>query len=173
MAGHRGSRRDNDWTADMTGTIKDLWHVGFVVRDVERAVLFYRDVIGLALRHRQTQDNQYTSQLLGYDGARVHVAQFDLPNGGGSRSGHILELIEYEHPRGEECVAENARITAGHLAFEVDDLDAVRERIEAGGGHFYVEPVDITAGKNQGGRAVYFRDPDGVTLELLQPPPSA
>lgn len=157
----------------MTGTIKDLWHVGFVVRDLDRSVRFYRDVVGLTLRHRQTQDNEYTSRLLGYDGARIHVAQFDLPVGRGSRSGHILELIEYERPPAEECAAENARITAGHLAFEVDDLDAVRERIEAGGGHFYTEAVDITAGKNRGGRAVYFRDPDGVSLELLQPPPLA
>jgi len=32
-------------------------------------------------------------------------------------------------------------------------------------------PVAITAGANNGGFACYFRDPDGITLELLQPSP--
>jgi hypothetical protein len=32
------------------------------------------------------------------------------------------------------------------------------------------QPVEITAGVNKGGYAVYFYDPDGVNLELIQPP---
>ena len=31
------------------------------------------------------------------------------------------------------------------------------------------EPNEITAGINKGGKALYLHDPDGVTLELLQP----
>jgi lactoylglutathione lyase len=32
--------------------------------------------------------------------------------------------------------------------------------------------VAITAGANRGGYGDYFADPDGITLELLQPPTS-
>jgi catechol 2,3-dioxygenase-like lactoylglutathione lyase family enzyme len=32
-------------------------------------------------------------------------------------------------------------------------------------------PVAITEGTNAGGFACYFEDPDGITLELLQPSP--
>jgi catechol 2,3-dioxygenase-like lactoylglutathione lyase family enzyme len=32
------------------------------------------------------------------------------------------------------------------------------------------KPVAIEAGVNKGGHTVYFTDPDGITLELLQPP---
>ena len=31
-------------------------------------------------------------------------------------------------------------------------------------------PVAIEAGVNQGGFTIYFLDPDGITLELVQPP---
>ncbi len=31
------------------------------------------------------------------------------------------------------------------------------------------QPNEITAGINKGGRAVYLHDPDGITLELVQP----
>ena len=34
-----------------------------------------------------------------------------------------------------------------------------------------IPPVAITAGANLGGFACYFHDPDGITLELLQPSP--
>lgn len=34
-------------------------------------------------------------------------------------------------------------------------------------------PNGITEGVNQGGYSIYFFDPDGITLELVQPPHSA
>jgi catechol 2,3-dioxygenase-like lactoylglutathione lyase family enzyme len=34
---------------------------------------------------------------------------------------------------------------------------------------FVNPPVAITEGANRGGYACYFHDPDGITLELLQP----
>ena len=44
-------------------------------------------------------------------------------------------------------------------------------RMKALGVHFKAEkPVAIQAGVNKGGFAIYLFDPDGITLELLQPP---
>jgi hypothetical protein len=36
---------------------------------------------------------------------------------------------------------------------------------------FLSAPVPITAGVNAGAYAVYLRDPDGFTIELVQPAP--
>ena len=33
------------------------------------------------------------------------------------------------------------------------------------------QPIAIEAGVNKGGYTIYFLDPDGITLELIQPPP--
>jgi catechol 2,3-dioxygenase-like lactoylglutathione lyase family enzyme len=152
----------------MTG-ITSVWHVGFSVASLERSIAFYEQGLGLELHHRQTGDNPYTRALVGYPDAIIHVAQFVIEGEQPPPSGHILELIEYEVPRGDRIEPSNARIGSAHLAFTVNDIDEVARRVKEHGGALLSEPVDITAGINTGGRAVYLRDPDGITLELLQP----
>ena len=55
----------------------------------------------------------------------------------------------------------------------VDDIHGEYERLNAAGVKFRSAPVPITAGRNKGGFALYFEDPDGITLEFLQPGPGA
>ena len=57
------------------------------------------------------------------------------------------------------------------MAFVVDDIHVEYSRLCQAGVRFRSEPVAIVAGVNRGGASVYFLDPDGITLELLQPPP--
>jgi len=47
---------------------------------------------------------------------------------------------------------------------------AALERAESAGGSRVTDPVTIDSGINDGGAAVYIRDPDGYTIELFQPP---
>ena len=148
---------------------RDLWHVGLVVADVERAIAFY-GILGFELRLRQEQANEYTSRLVGYPGASLRIAQMRLPDAARSRSGHLLELIEYVLPVPDRVAPENARIGAVHVAFEVASIDDLRPALEGAGATLLSEPNEITAGINRGGRTVYLRDPDGITVELVEPP---
>jgi lactoylglutathione lyase len=148
--------------------VTSIFHVGFSVRDIEASIRFYEEGLGLRLRHQQIQDNEYTCSLVGYDNAVLHVAQFQLPAGDPPPSGHVLELIQYERPPGGEADRERNTIGAGHLAFAVDDIEEMASRLVEYGATLINKPVEITAGINRGGRAVYLFDPDGVTLELLQ-----
>jgi catechol 2,3-dioxygenase-like lactoylglutathione lyase family enzyme len=45
------------------------------------------------------------------------------------------------------------------------------ERAEVAGGRRVTDPFPIDSGINDGGAAVYLRDPDGYTIELFQAPP--
>lgn len=56
-----------------------------------------------------------------------------------------------------------------HLCLTTNDLRACHAGLKSQGVRFKTEPVEITAGPNQGGLVVYFYDPDGYTLELFQP----
>lgn len=53
----------------------------------------------------------------------------------------------------------------GHIAFDVPDdaaLDAWRRRLEAAG-----VPIELEHAWPAGGRSLYFRDPDGNSIELI------
>jgi len=147
-----------------------IFHVGFCVRDIDQSVSFYRDGIGLVLRHRQRQDAPYTGTLVGYDNAVLEVAQFQLPAQPPPPSGHILELIQYLSPGGEPADRQRNRVGAAHLSFIVADIQASLARAIAHGAQPLSDPVEFTAGINRGGYGVYFYDPDGVNLEFIQPP---
>lgn len=56
---------------------------------------------------------------------------------------------------------------AVHVCFEVDDIDAVYSELTARGVEFSVEPAR-QSGPIEGQRCCYFRDPDGIQLELWQ-----
>lgn len=150
-------------------TTRGLWHVGFTVSDLNRSIPFYTEGLGLHVRHQQVQANAYTAALVGYPDVDLRMAQFALPDGN-PESEHVLELAEYRQPRDEANPPGTSRVNSGHLALQVEDIDEVCRRVQAAGGTLVSPPQEITEGINTGGKAVYVRDPDGITIELVLPP---
>jgi catechol 2,3-dioxygenase-like lactoylglutathione lyase family enzyme len=152
--------------------IHGFWHVSFTVRDLEASVKWYTEVLGLEFVRSQVQHNAYTSRLVGFPDAHLKVAQLRVPGQTVPISRHHIELVEYVHPRGEDIPLDTNRAGVGHWAFIVDDIQAEFTRLKARGVVFKAEePIAIQAGVNKGGYTIYFNDPDGITLELIQPPP--
>jgi lactoylglutathione lyase len=151
--------------------IRGFWHVSFTVRDIEAAVRWYTEVLGLEYVRSQEQANEYTAKLVAFPGAHLKVAQLRVPGETIPLSRHHIELVEYVHPRGEDIPLDTNRTGVGHWAFMVDDIHQEFERLKALGVKFKADrPVAIEAGVNKGGYTIYFSDPDGITLELIQPP---
>jgi lactoylglutathione lyase len=143
-------------------------HFSFVVHEIERSVVWYRDVLGLRLVARQRQDNAYTRRFVGVPGAILEVAELALPEASGTDD-VLLELLEYVEPRGERLPLRRQDVGNAHLSFVVDDIVAEHERLSQAGAIFVTPPVRIEQGVNAGGWVCYFSDPDGITLELFQP----
>ncbi len=140
-------------------------HTGITVSSLDRAVAFYQDVLGFEVRDRAPRDPAFIERVVGVQGADVEIAYVTAP-------GHTLELIEYRGPADRTTVrARPCDAGATHVAFNVDDVDAVVVAVEAAGWTAVSDPILVTAGPNRGARVVYTRDPDGVTLEFIQPPP--
>ena len=148
----------------------NTWHFSFTVSDIDQSIHFYRDVLGMELVHTQEQANAYTRKFVGYPDAHLKVAQFRIPGLATPRSGHILELVEYVAPRGVKVDTRTLNTCTAHLAFQVDDIHAVHDRMTTLGVRFRSDPVAIEAGINRGGFTCYFLDPDDITLEIIQPP---
>jgi lactoylglutathione lyase len=151
--------------------IQGFFHVSFTVSNLAASVKWYTEVLGLEYVRGQEQHNEYTARLVGYPGAHLKVAQLRVPGQTVPISRHHIELVEYVSPRGEDIPLDTNRTGVGHWAFIVDDIHKEYARLSAAGVHFKAPaPVAIEQGVNKGGFAVYFVDPDGITLELLQPP---
>ena len=151
--------------------IQGIWHVSFTVSNLEASVKWYTEVLGLEYVRGQVQHNEYTSRLVAFPDAHLKVAQLVVPGMPVPVSRHHIELIEYVHPRGETIPLDINSTGTGHWAFIVDDIHKEFERLKALGVRFKAEaPIAITEGVNQGGYTIYFLDPDGITLEIQQPP---
>jgi catechol 2,3-dioxygenase-like lactoylglutathione lyase family enzyme len=148
-----------------------VWHFSFTVADLDRSIEFYRDLLEFELVHTQEQSNEYTRRLVGYPDADLRVAQFAVPGQPRGISSHDLELVQYVSPRGERGSREICNPGAAHMAIAVDDIHERYERFVAAGVEFVSSPNAIEAGVNLGGFTCYFRDPDDIVLELVQPPP--
>ena len=138
-------------------------HTGFQVADLERSLAFYRDVLGFEVAFAWNPRAPYIEELVGYPGVDLHSAILRLPN-----SDVFLELLEYRGVEREPVDTRTANPGTAHIAFFVDDLDSLYERLTAQGVSSVSRPVTPTIGPNQGGRAVYLIDPDGIRVELIQ-----
>lgn len=145
-------------------TILHGHHHGFTVSDLDRSLAYYRDALGLELVHVSERRNLPAyDQILGYNNAVIHVALLRHPV-----NDFLLELIVYENPPGKTRSLENTFAGASHVAFAVDDVDAVYSRLQTSGYGAINPPVDIKREGVVAARALYALDPDGITVEFFQ-----
>jgi len=142
-------------------------HTGITVSDLERSLTFWRDVLGLELSHTAHQSGQLAEEITGVSGAEIKLAVVKTPGG------HKIELLEYLAPPDRKRTdVRPCDVGSVHVALLVDDLDAILHKIAASGWSAAGKPQTLKTGPNAGKRVVYVRDPDGTTIEFMQPPPS-
>lgn len=143
-------------------------HTGITVSNLERSLAFWRDVLGFEPSHTARQTGELAREITGVEGAEIRLAVFKAPGG------HKIELLEYLAPADRKRA--NLRpcdVGSVHFALLVHDLEAVLERIAASDWKAAGKPQRLQSGPNAGKRVVYVRDPDGTTIELMQPPKSS
>jgi lactoylglutathione lyase len=138
-------------------------HTGLQVADLARSVAFYRDVLGFEEVFAWNPRAPYVGELVGYPDVDLHAAILRPPD-----SEVFLELLEYRNVERTPVDTRTANPGTAHIAFFVDDLDALYADLRARGVASVSAPVSPTIGPNKGGRAVYMIDPDGIRVELIQ-----
>ncbi len=127
-------------------------HTMLRVRDLDRALAFYCNALGLKeVRRREDQKGRFTLVFLAAPGDESLVSE-------SRRGGRDAPLVELTYNWDSEDYGE-ARYF-GHLAYEVDDIYATCERLQKAGVTINRPPRD--------GVMAFVRSPDKHSIELLQ-----
>lgn len=129
--------------------VKKINHVAIVVENIDSALAFWRDQLGLTLDHIEDVPSQASKvAFLPVGEGEVELVEPTDPESG---------LAKYLEKRGEGM---------HHLCVEVDDIESVLSSLNAKGVRLInMEPVDLP------GRRMAFIHPkstNGVLLELYQ-----
>jgi lactoylglutathione lyase len=127
--------------------LKQIEHVGIQVRDLDRSIRFYTEVLGLKLR-RRVRLNETTELAF-------------LPLGESE-----IELIckSTEYTFAKEGIV-------NHLTFRVDDVAGTLEHLRKHGVELiHQQPLVL---ETLGSRIAFFWGPDGEKMELLAPTDAA
>lgn len=124
--------------------VKKLLHTRYRVKDLEKTVSFYRDVLGLQEVRRHTS------------GRGSQLVFFKAP-----QSEEEIEICKFD---------ESGPVVVGpdltHLAFEVDDLDAFARESAAKG-----YPLSDGPHPSGSGRIAFIDAPEGYEIELIERSP--
>lgn len=140
-------------------------HVAICVRDMDRTIHFYRDLVGLDLAFDQVQDTTAVYDHV-YTGRHDRRRIVCFRTGATSPDSTTLYFQQYfggDPVRGERIRLDDVGIT--HLSFTVPDLTAFTERMLAAG----AEPCGpIDTFRDPSGRVadVFFHDPDGIIVQF-------
>jgi catechol 2,3-dioxygenase-like lactoylglutathione lyase family enzyme len=151
------------------GSIGNVDHINIIVSDLERSARFYTELLGFEETRRAQLKGIWIEAIVGLAGVEADVV-YVQPPGDGPR----IELLFYRSPQGQ-VLPENAlanTIGLRHIALRVHDMDATYARLKEAGVEFIGPPTAVPGSvvKHDEGRKrlCYFRDPDGVLLELAE-----
>jgi catechol 2,3-dioxygenase-like lactoylglutathione lyase family enzyme len=144
--------------------MRGLHHFGVTVKDLDASLRFYHDVLGLEIVSEPSPwfDSPELGPAVGVPGAALRQVCLKVGTS-------TLELLEYRSPPSETSrPLPSNNISASHVAFVVEDIEAAKAELEAKGIEFFSDVNVVDEGVLAGWRWVYFADPDGYPLELVE-----
>ena len=139
-----------------TALITAVDHVGIAVADLDAAIKWYHDHLGMIVLHEEVNEDQGVREaMLSVRGAPVGSAQIQLMSPLDENS-PIAKFLDKRGPGLQQ------------LAYRVSDIDALTERLRAQGIRLlYDAPRRGTA--NSRINFIHPKDAGGVLVELVEP----
>jgi catechol 2,3-dioxygenase-like lactoylglutathione lyase family enzyme len=142
-------------------------HTGVTVPNMAEAVDFFTNIIGCtkitSFGPFADDTGTFMTDLLGVD-ARAVIKEITLLRSG---FGSNIELFEYSAPDQKDLGQRNSDIGAFHIAFYVDDIEAVKAFLDRKGIATRMGPLPITEGPAAGQTILYFQAPWGLQFEAI------
>ena len=149
----------------IVNSVNVLDHISVTVSDLDRSLAFYRDLLGLEEVERHRLEGEGISTMAGKPSVIMQVVRLRAPG----TPGVLIDLQQYIVPKGEVSDAKLGDVGHSHICVGVPDVWAAYRELTEQGVEFISEPVrfDLDFGVVY---VVFFKDPDGYILELMQYP---
>ncbi|WP_346938772.1 VOC family protein [uncultured Clostridium sp.] len=147
--------------------LKNIAHVGLTVSNLEKSIEFYQNTLGLTYQGQLLMEGEETEKLFGMASCKVRVAYL---NGSTELMAPPVELIQFVGTDIQSKGNQLNQLSISELCFYVSDIDSIYEKLLDKGIEFLSKPqyFDYTTQGFGKSKAVYFKDPDGIILELME-----
>ena len=149
----------------MISSVNVMDHISVTVSDMERSLAFYRDLLGLEQVETHRLEGETISKMAGKEGVVMEVVRLQAPE----TPGLLLDLQQYVEPQGKVSDGKLGDVGHSHICFGVPNMAQAYEELQSEGVKFVSEPVSFDLGWAVV-HVVFFEDPDGYILELMQVP---
>lgn len=148
--------------------IGQIYHVGLTVSDMDKSIAFYRDILGLKFIGEILMEGKETDTLFQRKNCRARVAYLN-----GSNELHMppVELIQFLDIETQNKKSDLFSTSISELCFYTNDIKETYHKLL----EYKVECLsppqnfDFTSTGFGKSKAFYFKDPDGIILEMMQP----
>ena len=139
--------------------IKDIRHIGIVVKDLESSLYFYRDLLGLQIIKKMEESGNFIDNISSLKNVQVTTVKMSFP------SGQMIELLKYHPHPAEQKMREICEIGISHIAFTVDNLDIEYKRLKDKEIKFNSPPQLSPDGY---AKVTFCMAPEGTLIELVE-----
>lgn len=125
--------------------INKVHHIAIIASDYQKSKHFYTETLGLQIVrevYREARDSYKLDLAIGED--------------------YVIELFSFPNPPARPSRPESCGLR--HLAFEVEDVAAAKQNLEAKG----IEVEDIRIDEFTGKKFTFFADPDDLPIEFYE-----
>lgn len=141
--------------------IKNVRHLGIVVSDIGKALHFYQDLLGFKLVSINNESGEYIDNMLSLPNICVTTIKLSAAD-----NGALIELLDFKSHNDYATKGRHIySIGASHVAFTVDNLDALYHRLLEAGVRFNASPQLSQDGHV---KVTFCYDPDGTPVELVE-----
>ena len=140
--------------------IKAIRHTGLVVADLERALHFWRDILGFTIIKRMDESGPHVDGVLGLSDVDLTTVKLSAPDG------NLIELLRF-HSHHDQATWRGSPYSTGftHIALTVENLDEFVNKLKEFGVEFAGTPQ---IGPDRYAKVIYARGPEGILLELVE-----
>lgn len=135
--------------------IRNIRHIGIVVRDISESYNFYTN-LGFIVKSDEIESGNFLDTIIGIKKCQIRIIKMIYNN-------QMIELLEYQTPKSYDHKKEINSIGCSHIALTVNNLELIYKTLLDSGIKFINAPES-----NEKVKVAFCKDPNDVYLELVE-----